>query len=103
MMLGITRQRINQVIREQEDVRAWAFYEGRFERAGYLEIAVNDLLRVEIVAAREFATERKLVGRQFESVHPAHAVFVADEQLKSSIRDPASLPKLFVKLARRIE
>ena len=45
MMLGITRQRINQVIREQEDVRAWAFYEGRFERAGYLEIAVNDLLR----------------------------------------------------------
>ncbi len=55
-------------------------------------------LRVEIVAARQFAPERRFVTNQFKRIDPAHAVFRPDEQLKSSIRDAARVAKLFFEL-----
>ncbi len=42
-------------------------------------------LRIEIVAARQFASQRALMTRQLEGIDPAHAILSADEQLKSAI------------------
>lgn len=48
-LLGITRQSVHELIRENPNIRAWVFYEdylfGLMQRAAYLEISVVDLVR----------------------------------------------------------
>ena len=45
-LLGVSRQRVYQIVQENQDVRAWAFFEHWSTRqAEVYEIAVRDLLR----------------------------------------------------------
>ena len=44
-LLGITRQRVYTIAQDHADVRAWAFYEEKGQKAEVFEIAVEDLLR----------------------------------------------------------
>lgn len=44
-MLGITRQRVHDIVNERPDVRAWAYYTDRDNKARVFEISVPDILR----------------------------------------------------------
>src|SRR4051794_29936530 len=55
-ILGVSRQRVHDLLREGR-FRAWAFYERPVDRAGYVEIAVRDIVEhgVRIGALRSAA------------------------------------------------
>lgn len=51
-MLGITRQRVHEVVNERPDVRAWAYYSERDRTARNFEISVPDLLKWAVRVGR---------------------------------------------------
>lgn len=52
ILLGVSRQRVYELVQTFRDVRAWAFYEGNTRQATVYEVSIRDLLRWGVRSGR---------------------------------------------------
>ena len=52
----------------------------------FFSVAMNDLLRIEIVPARKIALRARFIPMKIEGIDPSHTLIRSDQQLKRAVR-----------------